>query len=158
MANITGSNTILSNQALPTGIVNVNTTLTGQITGYASPVTNVGGIVATNGYFIIPSAGKYSITADICFVEQNTTGNVTLNYREVVIYRAAANSSNQIITPALAQQNQPATVGTSTYVNVSTTAELCANDLIFVIARQGNDAGASINTCTNGRISIVRIE
>ena len=112
----------------------------------AVPISNIGGIIvnSTNGQFIIPIVGQYSISAYITF------SNNSIGQREIGIYKIDASN---IIT-LLASSSKTASQTGVTSITVSTVATLNAGDKIFFAAAQ--NSGSSL-IVINGKFDIVRL-
>ncbi|XWV25515.1 hypothetical protein QJ856_gp0242 [Tupanvirus deep ocean] len=132
---------------VPAGTVTVINGFTGAAT------TNVGGITANNGFFTIPIAGRYVISANTCFAAVATV--LATDVRELYIYRVDALSG---VVTLLAVDSRTPIAGQPTCINLATVADLNVGDRVFVAARQINGGtGAAVDTTTTGRLAITRV-
>jgi len=132
---------------VPAGTVTVINGFTG------SPTTNVGGVIANNGFFTAPIAGRYVIAANVCFASVATV--TATDIRELYIYRVDALTG---IVTQLAVDSRTPVAGSPTCVNIATVADLNAGDPIFIAARQTNATSTIIDTVsTVGRLAITRV-
>jgi hypothetical protein len=143
-----GTTIPLGTTTVPPGTVTVIAGFTG------APTSNCGGILLNNGFFTVPLAGRYVISANVCF-DIVTTVSPT-DFRELDIYRVDHVSG---IVTLLATDSRPPIAGSPTCVNIATVADLNSGDRIFIAARQLNTTtGTSVSTIANtGRFAITRV-
>jgi hypothetical protein len=148
-----GGTVIPVGTTIGTGITTVPAGTVTVINGYTgAPSTNSGGVIANNGFFTIPVAGRYQVSADVCFDTVATT--LASDLREVTIYKVD-NATGLVTLQAIDSRVPIATVPTC--VNIATTVDFAANDRVFIAARQTNGAAAIIPTVALvGRVSITR--
>jgi hypothetical protein len=134
------------NTTVPAGTVSV-------INGYTgAPTTNIGGIIANNGFFTVPVSGTYNINANVTFAVPLavTAGDL----REVYIYKVSGATG---IVTAIADETAYPISGSTTSINISANEEFLAGDRFFIAARQITSGGAAIDTvATVGRLAVVR--
>jgi hypothetical protein len=109
---------------VPAGTVTV-------INGYTgAPTTNIGGITANNGFFTVPVAGRYNVSADVCF--DTVASTLTTDIREVTLYKVETTTA--LVTLQAIDSRLPI-AASPTCVNIATTIDLAVGDRIFVAAR-----------------------
>jgi hypothetical protein len=158
---IASATTIISGGApIPVGTVIIPGTTTvpaGTVTvinGYTgAPTTNVGGIIQNNGFFTVPTSGRYIIAADVCFVAPTLVSATDSR----VLYIYSVNAITGLVS-LLAVDSRLPIMGLPTCINLTAIADLTCNDRIFVAATQLSATGESVSTIAGtGRISITRI-
>jgi hypothetical protein len=149
-----GGTSIPVGTIIPAGTTTVPAGTVTVINGYTgSPSSNVGGILANNGFFTIPISGRYVISANICFA--SVASVVSTDIRELYIYKVDALTN---VVSQIAVDSRTPIAGSQTCINVATVADLLAGDRIFIAARQTNTAGVTIDTvATTGRLAITRV-
>ena len=148
-----GGSSIPAGTIIPPGFFTVPANTVTVINGYTFPSTNEGCIILNNGFFTLPCSGKYIITANVCFSAVDST--IPSDVRVVTIYRVDAITG---LVTILGTDSRSPIVGSSTCINISTNAELCNYDRIFVAVRQTNEGGVPINTVAgSGRIAITKL-
>lgn len=149
-----GGTSIPVGTIIPAGTTTVPTGTVTVINGYTGvPTTNDGGVIANNGFFTIPIAGRYIITGNNCFA---TPASVSAtDFRELYIY--TVNAVTGLVT-VLADDSRTVISGSPTCINVAADANFGAGDRVFLAARQSTSTGATIDTvAATGRLAIVRI-
>lgn len=151
---VAGGTPIPAGTIIPAGTTTVPAGTVTVINGFTgSPTTNVGGVIANNGFFTAPIAGRYVIAANVCFASVATV--TPTDVRELYIYRVDAITG---IVTQLAVDSRTPIAGSPTCVNIATVADLNAGDRIFIAARQTNATSATIETvATTGRFAITRV-
>lgn len=150
---VSGGVDIPAGTIIPTGSTTVPAGTVTVISGFTgTPSTNFGGVISNNGFFTIPIAGKYIITANVCFA--TTAGITPGDFRELYIYRVDASTG---IVSLLAADSRPPVLGNNTCINISTNADLGTGDRIFIAARQVTSGGTSVTTVVGSRIAITRL-
>lgn len=112
------------------------------------PTTSVGGITfnTTNGQFTVPLAGRYLVSASVVF-SVNPTGT-----RQLYVYKITAASG---IISLVSATGANAALSGPTYLNISTVAEMAANDRLFFAVTQDSGAALTISTDTKFVISLL---
>lgn len=158
---IASATTIISGGApIPVGTVIIPGTTTvpaGTVTvinGYTgSPTTNSGCIIQNNGFFTVPTAGQYIITANVCFA----TSTVVAPTDSRVLYIYRVNAVTGLVTLMAIDSRLPV-MGLPTCINLTTTDNFNSNDRIFVASTQLSSTGESVSTIAGtGKISIARV-
>lgn len=150
---VSTTSTAIPTTANPVIIPPGNTSYVGlvtPITGFTgTPITNIGGVTYNNttGQFTIPSAGYYSISTNVGFSANSTTGT-----RELYIYKVDGVSG--AITLLASDSRNAASVG-ATYITLTTTAYFNTGDRVFVGANQSS--GISLPTVSNNRFTLIKI-
>lgn len=152
------ANTIPTTQSIPSG-GGSGSLLAGLIiplSGYSTtPITNIGGInlITSTSHFIIPVAGRYTISANIGF--STNTGTVNTDVRQIFIYQVSAATGE---TTLLASKVLPVGSTTATtYVSTSTTNCFNINDQIYIAATQTSSNLLPVSTTPDSQMSITRL-
>lgn len=118
----------------------------------APPSVNVGRIRVNGGYFSVPVSGQYLITASIQLTGDGATVSPPA-LREVYIFKAVNN-----LNYLLAYENGYSTesLNEGNWFNISTIAELCANDSIIFVVTQSSITTV-IYATINSRFTITKL-
>ena len=151
-----GGTLIAPGTTIPAGSTTVPANSVTVIAGFTgTPTTNTGGVINSNGFFLIPISGRYVITGNVCFSVPATVAPG--DFRELILYRVDATTG---LVTQLAIDSRVPLSNLPTCINLSTNADLNAGDRVFLAARQVtvvNGLPVAINANADGRIAITRV-
>ena len=129
--------------------------------GTVTPITTflntdifLGGITVNNGFFTIPIGGQYILSVDGCFTPAGTTS--ASDVRRLLIYKV--NAITGLVTLIAEDSRTPATT-VNTCINLTSIADLKANDRVFFAATQTTATGSVtiLDLSPRSRVAITKI-